>query len=46
MKNIQIEKISNEFEGGGTLLSAKTNNLKLSDINHIIRTVKKFSFLR
>ena len=33
MKNIQIEKISNEFEGGGALLSAKTNTLKLNDLN-------------
>ena len=42
MKNIQIEKISNEFEGGGALLSAKTNNQKLNDLNK--ESIKKIFF--
>ena len=42
MKNIQIKKISDEFEGGGTLLSAKTNNLKLDKLNK--EFIKKLFF--
>ena len=32
MRNIQIKKISEKLDGGGALLRAKTNNLKLNEL--------------